>query len=180
MEWMEIMKNDSYHVWLEECYLKYSNEVKHVIMRYVRDEHLAEDLLQELYARMMQRKTIPDPANPACIGYMRKAARNICFDYLRQQKRKEINHCVYPGNMDEYEGQYLDIEETFVDGEVIGTMIDSIREMENIGRSMVIERYCQNKTYTEIARELDLSVYVVKKKMKDIHISIKKKIGRDF
>ncbi|MFW5770025.1 MAG: RNA polymerase sigma factor [Spirochaetota bacterium] len=174
------MKKENYSIRLEECFQLYYQEVVGVIKRYSGDDHLAEDLAQELYTRMLTRQTIPDPKNPACIGYMRKAARNICFDYIRNEIRKENNRCMYSDNMDEYAGEYHDIEEAFVNGEVISTMIDSIRQMEGVRRSMVIERYCQDKTYADIARELDLSVYVVKKRLKDIHTTLQKKIGRDF
>jgi len=177
---MGIMKKEFCSVRLKECFQLYYQEVVRVIRRYYDDEHLAEDLAQDLYTRMIMRETIPDPENPACIGYMRKAARNICFDYIRNEIRKENNRCMYSDNMDEYAGDYHDIEETFVNGEVISTMIDSIRQMEDVRRSMVIERYCQDKTYADIARDMDLSVYVVKKRLRDIHTTIQKKIVRDF
>jgi len=149
-------------------------------MRYVEDIHLAEDLTQELFLRMMLYGSLPDPDATSSNNYMKKAARNIAFDQIRYGNRLGRDSMVFIYNIEEYEDRVSDIEETVVEGEVLHTMMDSIRKMDDGKQELLRSYYCDNKSYSDIAQEQSMSIYLVKKKFGAIKSDIKKRLDSEF
>ena len=52
----------------------------------LKDTHRAEDVLQELFLRLLSGKYTPEPGREQ--AYLYRAARNLCYDELRRQKRQ--------------------------------------------------------------------------------------------
>ena len=52
----------------------------------LKDTHCAEDVLQELFVRLLSGKYSPEPGKEQ--AYLYRTARNICYDELRRQKRQ--------------------------------------------------------------------------------------------
>ena len=62
-----------------------------VIFRYVRNDHLVDDLYQDIAMKVMRRiHTVREIK--AIRGWLFQTARNACLDYLRKQKRQP-HHC---------------------------------------------------------------------------------------
>ena len=52
----------------------------------LKDRHRAEDALQEVFVRLLTGRYSPEPGKEQ--AYLYRAARNICYDELRRQKRR--------------------------------------------------------------------------------------------
>lgn len=52
----------------------------------MKDTHRAEDVLHELFLRLLSGKYFPEPGREQ--AYLYRAARNLCYDELRRQKRQ--------------------------------------------------------------------------------------------
>lgn len=174
------MKAYHYSASVERCYILYQRAVFNIIMNYVEDIHLAEDLTQDLFFRMLLYNSLPDPDNTSCSSYMKKAARNIAFDHMRYARRVGRDSILSTGNIEQYEDDIAGIEETIVDGEVLHTMMDTIRELDAGGQTLLKSYYCDNKSYSDIAQEQNMSTYLVKKKVNSIRSDIRKKLDDEF
>ena len=51
-----------------------------------KDTHLAEDVLQETFLRLLNGSSVPAPGKEQAFLY--KIARNLCYDILRKRKRE--------------------------------------------------------------------------------------------
>ena len=53
----------------------------------LKDSQLAEDVLQDTFLKLLIGKGWPDPGKEQ--AWLYKTARNLCFDQLRREKRKQ-------------------------------------------------------------------------------------------
>ncbi len=72
---------------VRELYELYKNGIYRYILSMIKDPYLAEDILQETFVRLIDRKFIPDPGKEQ--AWLYKVARNKCIDALRKQKKNE-------------------------------------------------------------------------------------------
>ena len=73
---------------LESLYDRYSTLVYSVSLRVLRDAHLAEDVVQEVFLRLWRQPTSYDPARGRFISWLMSVTRNRSLDELRRVSRR--------------------------------------------------------------------------------------------
>lgn len=68
-------------------YEQYKNGVFRYALSILKDPHMAEDVLQETFLKLLMGKGYPDPGREQAWIY--KVARNLCLDYLRKMKKEQ-------------------------------------------------------------------------------------------
>lgn len=80
-----------------ELFEKYAPAIFHTALRVTGDSADAEDVLQNVFLRMLSNRVSPDPAG-SVENYMRKAATNASIDLLR--RRAAIREVAIPDGLD--------------------------------------------------------------------------------
>lgn len=75
------MDRNQVHIWYEQ----YKVGLYRFALSILKDTESAEDVLQEVFLRLLSGKYAPDPGKQQ--AYLYRAARNLCYDELRRQKR---------------------------------------------------------------------------------------------
>lgn len=75
------MNRQIIHKWYEE----YKIGLYRFALSILKDETSAEDVLQEVFLRMMMGKYWPQPGKER--AYLYRCVRNLCYDELRRRKR---------------------------------------------------------------------------------------------
>ena len=75
------MNSQLIHRWYEA----YKTGLFRFALSILKDEALAEDVLQEVFLRMLTGKNWPQPGKER--AYLYRCVRNLCYDELRRRKR---------------------------------------------------------------------------------------------
>lgn len=67
-------------------YEQYKTGIYRYALSILKDPHLAEDVLQEAFLRLMSGKSLPEPRKEQ--AWLYRVARNLCYDILRKQRRE--------------------------------------------------------------------------------------------
>jgi len=129
---------------IENWYEQYKTGLFRYAFTLVKELETAEDVLQEIFLRLLAGKNFPEPGKEQ--AYLYRMARNLCFDHLRRQKRLAQE----PAQISSEQGQYAYIE-------LISTL-DS-REQEVVTLKIV-----GGLTHREIAKVLGLIEHAAKKR----------------
>lgn len=145
---------------------KYHNAIAHLIMRMVGNQGDVEDLTQEAFIKAFN--SLPSFNDEFAFStWLYKIATNNCIDYLRKRKLKtfSIDRPIYS---EDSQQQYEIPDDTNIpDGEIlrdqqtsaIQRAIDALPEKY---RLVIIMRHQEERSYEEIALELDLPLGTVK------------------
>ena len=73
-----------------KIYDQHYNRVRKFILAYVKDEWVADDLIQETFIKVQKNlKSVKDPAKLS--SWIFRLAYNLCHDHYRQAKRSSLN-----------------------------------------------------------------------------------------
>ena len=145
---------------------KYRNPIHHHIYRMVRDKGQVEDLVQEIFIKAFS-SLASYSSNYAFSTWLYKIATNHTIDYLRRKKLKTMS-IDQPMRTKDGELEYELPDTTYRPDryvledqrrELIQEAIDSLPPKYY---RVIVLRHQQERTYEEIAQELDLPLGTVK------------------
>lgn len=125
----------------------------------VKDQDMAEDIVQDLFAKLWQSKSsyhyIQQPE-----AYLNQALRNACFDYLKKNKSIQTT--------DDFESSVSDIDlfEMVSKKEIMGQLHVAMQELPEQCRKIFDLVYLQGKKYQEAAEQMQVSINTVKTQLK--------------
>ena len=147
----------------DALYWKYHQAVYRNIFKFVKEPIATEDILQEVYARLWE-KRMDINAGQSVAGWLFVISFNLSVDYLRKKLREHTFHKeLYNLNIDAgdwednpgaYEEQYHLLEE-------------AISQLSAKKQKIVTLCKLEGKTYDEVAEEMKISRNTVKE-----HLSI--------
>ena len=86
-------------------YEQYKNGIFRYALSITKDPHLAEDVLQDTFLKLLSGET---PRNPDMAqAWLYRVARNLCLDHLRRSKREQPHTEMLPQTQDQY--AYIDL-----------------------------------------------------------------------
>ena len=140
---------------------------------YVKDKHIAEDLLQEGFIKIFRSIESFDENKGHLIGWMRKIMTNTCLMHLRKQKRQlevvELKSVIsdLSASYDEDKLSSLSVKEIY----------EILHDLPEGYRSVFILYFIEGLSHVEIADVLQISkstsktqLFKSKKKMKELII----------
>lgn len=142
-------------------FLRYYEPLAYFARRYVKKTDVAEDLVQEVFARVWEERDTWDPGSSVKV-FLFQVVKHRSLDYLKHLK---VEH--------KYDGQWMDQQEP---PSIVFDESNSLQEFRGLVRAAVEElpdkareiyklnRY-EGLTYKEIALLLDISVKTVESQM---------------
>ena len=124
----------------------------------LKDDHSAEDAMQEVFMRVFVHKQKLKDEYPSSLLF--KIATNVCLNIIRNNKKaaeavddEVINQIAY----------YDDSEKRFLNNETIKQIFSNTNEST---KSMAIMHYVDGMTLEQVAREHNMSVSGVRKRLR--------------
>ncbi len=162
-------------------YRRYSPAVIRFLRRIVYDLHISEELCQEVFLRVYEKRIDLDPESPQTLNFFFTAAKNAAIDFLRRKRCEEeklrsiqVEEAVLDRQF------YEDIENMCLRGEVLSTLSDVISAFPENRRAMVEARCIDGRPAASLARESGVSAYHVRKIEREAHRKIRSAMGRYF
>jgi RNA polymerase sigma-70 factor (ECF subfamily) len=155
----------------EKVFFSFADRLYYFAMRYLRNQHDAEELVQEVFVKLWEnRESLNEELSFS--GYLFTITRNTIFN----QNRKKINEQAYQ----EYVKHALQVASTKMEDDLIyadiKNLIDKVVEDLPPQRKLVYKMSRdQGLTYKEIAQELSLSERTV-----EAHIRLALKTITEF
>jgi len=146
---------------LEECYRRYGPMVLRRCRRLLREEERALDAMHDVFVELLRRDGLFTPPHPRPAALLMRIATNVCLNRLRTARR-------HPEDRDD--GLLLRIAST--DGGAEGyvaarQLLERIFRRERPStRDIAVMHLVDGMTLEEVAREVNLSVSGVRKRLR--------------
>lgn len=127
-----------------DWYETYKTPLFRFCLSILKDAHRAEDALQEVFLRLLTGRYSPEPGKEQ--AYLYRAARNICYDELRRQKRQR-----------ETSGQAREEADSFA-------YLELIAPLEPKEREIVTLKIVGGLTHREIGKVMGITEQAAKKR----------------
>ena len=127
-----------------EWYETYKTGLFRYALSLLKDPDGAEDVMQEVFVRLLSGKYFPEPGKEQ--AYLYRMARNVCFDYLRRQKRLAKEQPQIPSEQTRY------------------AYIELISPLDSKEQEIVTLKIVGGLTHREIAKVLGLTEHAAKKR----------------
>ena len=165
-----------------QCYATFAGQLESYLLRIVRDKDTAQELVHDVFLRIYERRIALDVEMETTRFYLYKIAKNMAFDLLRKKMRQDA--CFDDIVLQEVclnDQFYRDVESVYIEGEVISTLRDTIRELPERSREVITLRGIEEMNLAEVVRETSLSKYHVarieKEAMSVLRTKLEKLIG---
>jgi len=149
-----------------ELMQRYRDTIFFVLLKMVRDKNDADDLTIEAFGKAFRHlhQYTPDFAFST---WLFKIATNNCIDFIRKRKEAiSLDRTYESADGDEFsfepKSESLNPEEKAIKKQKIKLMQSVVEKLPPRYRTLVEQRYFHEKSYEEIALELDLPIGTVK------------------
>lgn len=139
---------------LEKIYNDYYGKVMGYIMARVRRRAEAEDIASDVFEKIVRKIDDFDETKASVSTWVFTITRNTLIDHYRRTKPSE--------ELDENLAEDGELDEDLLRSETLGELADALRSMPEQLRAIIVMRYYDGKTLTEIAKIMDLSYGAVK------------------
>ena len=112
-----------------------------LILKYVNDYHIAEDLAQECFLRVFERFHNSDLCLESAKNYLYKSAKHAAIDYKRKSARDAVrDQKAFVDLKELHHDFYEKVENYVIEGEVVSTVHDVLSEFPDRARQIIIDR----------------------------------------
>jgi RNA polymerase sigma-70 factor (ECF subfamily) len=138
-------------------YLSYAKMLHKRIFTIVKDETIAEELLQDLFLRIWQKRQHINPEK-SFKSFLYTVANNLVYDYLRKvaSHKRAMNNLLMNAN-----DCYLHIEEALDAKETERKLQDAIFRLPPQQKQVFMLCKMEGKSYMEVSRILQISIATV-------------------
>ncbi len=144
---------------------KYQKPLYFHVSKMIRDPDFAEDLVQDIFLNAF--KSLKNYKNDHAFStWLYRIARNHTIDYLRKKKIETLSI-----HVDDYDESHASIqiadESSFTDQPIIrrerrNKVYEAIYQLPEKYRDIIVKRHIEEKSYQEIAVEIDIPLGTVK------------------
>ncbi len=135
---------------LRLLYLLYADNVFGYVLAIVKDEHDAEDITSEVFARLSRALTHYQVSATPFAAWLLRVARNAALDHLRAQR--SVPRAVVRARTEDFEMQA---------GERLAGLRSALESLPSDQRQVMLLRLVAGLTPSEVAERLDRSVDAV-------------------
>ena len=139
---------------VEQIYTDYSGKVMAYIRARIRNKADAEDLLSEVFEKIMKKIEGFDPEKASLNTWIFTVTRNTVIDHYRRSRPGE--------ELDENLSDGVELDEDLLNGETLGELAAALRRLPEQMRDIIVLRYYDGKPLTEVAQLMGLSYGAVK------------------
>jgi RNA polymerase sigma-70 factor (ECF subfamily) len=165
----------------EELIGKYKNKVYTTILLIVKDQYLAEDLLQETFIKaVFTIRSGKYNEEGKFLPWISRIAHNIAIDYFRKQKRNPTQ-LIDDGTVNLL-NQMVFAEENFeakhMKQETLEKLRQQIEQLPDVQREVLIMRHYMEMTFHEIADATGVSINTALGRMRYALMNLRKKMDQ--
>ena len=147
------------HTYIERLFRKHFSALHALATHLLHDEEAACDAVHDVFASLLDREELP--AASAMPAYLLRAVRNRCISQIRSAGIHERFLRLYSADVEEIEeGEWPDEATLKRLGEIVGEVLPPQF------RRVVLLRFRQALTYSQIAEELQISEVAVYKHLR--------------
>jgi RNA polymerase sigma-70 factor, ECF subfamily len=132
---------------LNDAFVTYRAELTSLARRALGSPHLAEEVVQETFARAWRSKSRFDPSRGTLRTWLYSIERNLLADMARDRHRQELRDRKL-GETPEAIGDHLE------DAMASWQVEDAVRQLSPVHRAVIIEIYFAGRTSKELAERL--------------------------
>lgn len=145
---------------------RYKDTIFFMLLKMIKSKDDADDLTIEAFGKAFKNLSQYTP-DFAFSTWLFKIATNNCIDFIRRKKEAvslDKTHETIDGDMISFEpkSEFLNPEEKAIKKQKIQVMQSVVEKLQPRYRTLVELRYFQERSYEEIAKELDLPIGTVK------------------
>ncbi|HEY9258883.1 RNA polymerase sigma factor [Chitinophaga sp.] len=142
----------------DSLYWKYHEAVYRNIFKFVKEEAITEDILQDVFTRLWEKRQDIRP-DQSVSGWLFVISFNMCVSFVRKKLREQAFHKnIFQSDEDDP----VAIERKNIDEEQYHLLEQAISKLSPKKRTIVTRCKLEGKTYEEVANELNISRNTVK------------------
>jgi RNA polymerase sigma-70 factor (ECF subfamily) len=145
---------------VERLIADHSGTLREFLRRRVSELQVVDDLLQEVFLRMLRLPAEREIQNPA--GYMFTVADNLTKEHLRNTGKRAALDIDDP-LVESRTAQLPDFGRELDEAQRVRRLREVLGQLSPKCQTVVALRYWQGQSYEEIAQQLDISANMVKK-----------------
>ena len=150
------------HSFLEYLYDHYSGALYSVVLRIVRKEEVAQEVLQDAFLKIWDKVDTYDPAKGKLFTWLLNVTRNLAIDKTRS---KEISQLKKTDDIDLLVNRIDNQKQSFSDVETIG-LKEVIQRLPEEQKFIVEQLYLKGYTQSEVAEEFGIPLGTVKTRLR--------------
>ena len=150
---------------MEQIYLEYHNKVMGYICARVQGRADAEDLCADVFEKVQRKLTDYDARKARLSTWIFTITRNTVIDFFRRSKNSE--------ELDENLSDDSETEENLLRTETLSELAAALRKLPQELMDIVVLRYYDRKTLTDIAKMMNMSYGAVKLRHQNALILLK-------
>lgn len=145
------------HRAFHELYDLFSPQIYCNVLRMVRDKELAQEILQEVFVKIWEKRSTVDP-DKAFSSFLHQIARNMVYDHFRKLAvaKKFETHFNTVG-----ENTYSHIEEELIYKESNQLFLDAVAQLSPQRKQVFTLCKIEGKSYSEVSDLLHISTSTV-------------------
>ena len=148
------------------------------IFRFVRDEEITKDIVQDVFLKYWQR--IHElQINKSPKSYLKRACINQALNYLKEKERRENRESNYFKEVNQLKNTAERPDMKIITNETSDNINKAIDQLPPVCRTTFLLSRHEQKSYKEIARLLNISVNTVEKHIGKA-LRVLREIFRDF
>jgi RNA polymerase sigma factor (sigma-70 family) len=158
-------------------YLKYSKAIIRYIYKIVHDLDKSEDLTHDTFIRFFNNVDDYDTESIRTKNYLYTIARNLSFDFIKRARMEESRYMtVHFDEVHLTKNFYTALDSSFIHGEIISTIHDTIDKFSGRKKSIAVERIFHNKNLSALSKQFDISSYHIKRIEEEAYSEIRLKL----
>ncbi len=159
-----------------DLYDRYGRLAYSLILRIVRDQEMAEDLVQETFIRVWSRAQAFDSERGALGPWLLAVARNRAIDYLRSVDGRMARSSYELVEM-ENPALFANLESQMMVSDLAGRVREAMSKLNSSQRSVIELAYFDGLSQTEIAERLGQPLGTVKTWVRTALKNLREELG---
>lgn len=159
-------------------YTRYAREILRFIHSKIQDKEEAYDILQNIFLSFIERR-IPEILDTDHFrSYLFRCASNKISDYYRRLATAKLSF-LQPEEITE-NSFICDLESMMISGEVLDTVHDAMRILDEEEGEIVFRKYYNNERKSKICNDTKISRYKLDKMLSKIILKVKENLPSYF
>jgi len=154
----------------KELFYMYSIRLCNWAYKITKDEHAAEDIVQEFFIRYWEKRQQLE-FNPSFISYAYRAVYNASLNYLRDNEKYVYGYEITLSGLREEEANSEEAQELH------NLLMKAIDELPDRCKKIFVMVTLEKKKYVEVADQFGISVNTVKVQVSKAYRILREKIG---
>lgn len=159
-ELFELIANWNHEEAFDEIFRRHYASLCLYAMRFINDQHSAEDVVQELFVKFWERRNELQ-INVSVQSYLYKSTYHASLNYLRGKKVRGS----YQANVQSESVELSDTTDSMIQGELEYRIESEINDLPSRTQEIFKLNRFENKKYREIAQDLNISIKTVEAHM---------------